>query len=79
MASSHPGTNKTVSDEASKELEASSRLNLDLSLQLVASFNKEVSKELGTAPCRAPPAAEQRDHQAIMVSLSLASAARSTA
>ena len=79
VASSHPGTNKTVSDEASKELEASSRLNLDLSLQLVASFNKEVSKELGTAPCRAPPAAEQRDHQAIMVSLSLASAARSTA
>lgn len=77
VASSHPSTNKTVSDEASKELEASSRLNLDLSLQLVASFNKEVSKELGAAPCRAPPGGEQCDHQAIMVSLSLASAARS--
>ena len=76
--STHPSTNKTVSDEASKELEASSRLNLDLSLQLVASFNKEVSKELGAAPCRAPPGGEQCDHQAIMVSLSLASAARST-
>ena len=52
VASSIASTNKTVSDEASKELEASSRLNLDLSLQLVASFNKEVSKELGAALCR---------------------------
>ena len=82
VASSHPSTNTAVSDEeeeASKEVKASSRLNQNLNLQLVASFNKEVSKELGAAPCRAPPAGEQRDHQAIMVSLSLASAARSTA
>ena len=55
VASSHPSTNTTVSDEeeeASKEIEASSHLNQNLNLQLVASFNKEVSKELGAALCR---------------------------
>ena len=55
VASSHPSTNTTVSDEeeeASKEVKASSRLNQNLNLQLVASFNKEVSKELGAALCR---------------------------
>ena len=50
VASSYPSANNTVSDEASKEVaEVSSRLNQDLSLQLVASFNEEVSKELGGA------------------------------
>ena len=53
VASSYPSANNTVSDEASKEVaEVSSRLNQDLSLQLVASFNEEVSKELGGALCR---------------------------
>ena len=55
VASSHPSTNTTVSDEeeeARKEVKASSRLNQNLNLQLVASFNKEVSKELGAALCR---------------------------
>lgn len=50
VASSHPSTNEE--EEASKEVKASSRLNQNLNLQLVASFNKEVSKELGAALCR---------------------------